>query len=217
MKPSSYIVEQQFQEKLVLFRSDGWVNATQLAAGYDVRIRNFMRLDGTVRYVETLQTYLTRKTNTLTSERVSRVEVVERIEGRGGGTWFHPLLAIEFARWLDPELSIWCNEVVLEVMGGKPVTPDTARKLWSRHSALELLGWCQDVMLDAAPQGARIKEIRGNATEIRDVLIKRGYEPPAVNWLGRWLTDLKATHGQEVAEFSRGHARREWVIRARPG
>ncbi|MEY4768064.1 MAG: hypothetical protein RL637_703 [Pseudomonadota bacterium] len=27
----------------------------------------------------------------------------------GGGTWFHPKLAIPFARWLEARFAIWCN------------------------------------------------------------------------------------------------------------
>lgn len=216
MQAKPYLVEQAFNGRPVLFRSDGWVSATHLAEVFAARVDNFMRLDATKRYIATLERYLARRLNSLTSEVVSKVDVFQTIEGRRGGTWFHPLLAVEFARWLDPEFSIWCNEIVLEVMGGRLVTPESARRLWARHTSVELIGWCQEVMVQAAPPGVHIKEIRGSATEIRDMLTSRGRACPPANWLGRWLTDLKVTHGEEVAEFSRGHARREWVVRARP-
>lgn len=32
------------------------------------------------------------------------------------GTWFHPKLAIVFARWLSPEFEIWCDEQIAELL-----------------------------------------------------------------------------------------------------
>ncbi len=44
--------------------------------------------------------------------------LVETKEGRYGATWAHPDLAIEFARWLDPKFSVWCNAVIKDILTG---------------------------------------------------------------------------------------------------
>lgn len=42
------------------------------------------------------------------------------------GTWFHPKLAIVFARWLAPEFEIWCDEQIEELLkNGKIEAPET--------------------------------------------------------------------------------------------
>jgi len=64
---------------------------------------DWIRLPSTMRYIEALKT--TRKSRSL----------IQTIEGRGGGTWLHENLALEFARWLHPEFAIWCNDRIKEL------------------------------------------------------------------------------------------------------
>lgn len=62
---------------------------------------------------------------------------------RGGnlkqGTWMHPDLAIEFARWLEPKFAIWCNDRIKELMTkGVCVMPDftdpaAAAEAWAKE------------------------------------------------------------------------------------
>jgi hypothetical protein len=51
--------------------------------------------------------------------RLQHTDLVKIKRGRpdqGGGTWLHPDLAIEFARWCSPKFSIWCNEQIKEIL-----------------------------------------------------------------------------------------------------
>ena len=34
----------------------------------------------------------------------------------GGGVWIHEDLALEFARWLSPQFTIWCNDRIKELL-----------------------------------------------------------------------------------------------------
>ncbi|PSJ79956.1 hypothetical protein C7N83_09155 [Neisseria iguanae] len=37
----------------------------------------------------------------------------------GGGTWLHPKLAIDFARWLNPHFAVWCDEQIEKILSGQ--------------------------------------------------------------------------------------------------
>ncbi len=84
-------------------RQDGFINLTQMCQVNDKRLDNYFRLQQTQAYIDVLQ-------NSLTSE------VVCAEEGVNGGTWGHPTLAINLARWISPEFSVWCDMVIFDVM-----------------------------------------------------------------------------------------------------
>lgn len=45
--------------------------------------------------------------------------------GERKGTWMYRLVAIEFARWLSPEFSIWCNMKIDEIINQGYASRDT--------------------------------------------------------------------------------------------
>jgi len=42
------------------------------------------------------------------------------IGGVYGGTWMHPRLAIDFARWLNPKFAVWMDGWFLESVSSSP-------------------------------------------------------------------------------------------------
>ena len=44
--------------------------------------------------------------------KVKKSDLLKTIPGRYGGTYGHYQIALAYAKYLDPELHIWCNEVV---------------------------------------------------------------------------------------------------------
>lgn len=94
------------------FRDDGWFNATEAAKRYGKRPAEWLRLPEAVRYI---------------AARCARLEVgkshfVKTM--RGGdrseqGTWLHPKLAVVFARWLDVDFEIWCDEQIDKILHGQ--------------------------------------------------------------------------------------------------
>lgn len=40
--------------------------------------------------------------------------------GNTGGTWFHPKLAVAFARWCDVDFAVWCDEQITELLTEQP-------------------------------------------------------------------------------------------------
>jgi hypothetical protein len=59
-------------------------------------------------------------------------DFVKAKRGKNGGTWFHPDLAIHFARWLDIRFSIWCDRQIREILAGSHPHYDWKRL---RHEA----------------------------------------------------------------------------------
>lgn len=80
------------------------VNATEMAKPFGKRVNDWFALTSTKEFMNVLET--TRNNGSL----------VKTVEGRNGGTWMHEDVALEFARWLSPAFSIWCNDRIKELI-----------------------------------------------------------------------------------------------------
>ena len=88
-------------------RKDGYVNATLLCKASGKRIDNWMRLDSTKNLFREFS-------NSLRSEGVKSTDC---LEGKYGGTFIHPDLAVQLAQWISPSFSLqvsrWIRELLL--------------------------------------------------------------------------------------------------------
>ena len=109
---------------------------------------------------------------TADTQLVTLEEVI--IVKRGGkpqeqGTWFHPRLGIVFARWLDLDFEIWCDEQIAELLMTGKVELKPEDQEWIDHAT--------DVYEDC-PDGGR-----KSMAKIRKLIIdhvKNGY--PMINF-----------------------------------
>lgn len=115
------LISEQYESAPVGIRvADGYVNATQMAKAAAAGARRrapaeFLSAESTRRFIHALAEDLSTSAKVI----VPTVKLVE--VHRGGiapGTWMHPDLAIEFARWLSPKFAIWTNRVVRKVLSG---------------------------------------------------------------------------------------------------
>lgn len=99
----SNVIKYDFRGNLYSFREDGWFNATEAAKRYGKRIRHWLDNAETKEYVRILN---------------SRIpgHLIQARRGAGGGTWLHPKLAVVFARWLNIEFAVWCDEQIDELL-----------------------------------------------------------------------------------------------------
>jgi hypothetical protein len=92
---------------LVLSREDGYINATQMCKAGGKRLDNWLRLDHT-------KEFISKYSNSLISEEV---KIVDTIQGKNGGTWIHPDLAVQLAQWISIDFAIqvsrWVRELAL--------------------------------------------------------------------------------------------------------
>lgn len=92
-----------FQNFHVSFREDGYLNATAIAQQYGKRVGNYLRNERTQEYITALAESLSRTQKIVLNEKQL---VIVKNGGIGNGTWLHPKLAVDFARWLDPKFAV---------------------------------------------------------------------------------------------------------------
>jgi len=109
----------------VSFNDCGYLNATQIAKQFDKRINNYLRSEQTQQYIEAL--YQNLKTRNSAMDKNQLVIVQKGGNVHFSGTWLHPKLAVDFARWLDPKFAVWCDEQIEHIISGslklEPVQP----------------------------------------------------------------------------------------------
>ena len=115
--------------------SDGWVNATAMCQAGGKRWNDYIRLDRTSEYVCALQHAITGQTRCAAAVAGNPATLPAVIETRQGGaphlqgTWVHPRLAVDLARWISPAFAVWMDGWFLESMGQpQPKPQPTLRK-----------------------------------------------------------------------------------------
>lgn len=96
------VIPFHYNGQSVRFNSEGWINATDVAKRFGKRPVDWLKQGETKEYLNALA-------EALTCDAGSLVETSKARSDRGGGTWFHPKLAVAFARWLDLKFAVWCD------------------------------------------------------------------------------------------------------------
>ena len=124
------VVTAEYKGQGYSFRDDGWFNATEAAQRYGKEPAQWQRLPATIEYVEALK----RRYGEITHVETSRARA-----DRGGGTWLHPKLAVPFARWLDMDFSLWCDEQIDRLLRGDLLNEGDVDELTTVRDRLPLL------------------------------------------------------------------------------
>ena len=101
------VISKTFNDTPMLFRNDGWFNMTKAAKAFGKDVREYMSNKGTHEFIAALAEI-----------DGNSPQYVETAVGRNGGTWAHPDLAVEFARWCDARFSVWCSKVIKDILTG---------------------------------------------------------------------------------------------------
>lgn len=109
MGKTNELVVSQYEDMDVFFMEDGWFNATEAAKKFGKRVDVWLKSQETEVYVIALL----KRLNTTKRWYLIRVK-----NGRDGGTWLHPKLAVVFARWLSPDFAVWCDEQIDSILRG---------------------------------------------------------------------------------------------------
>ncbi|MCL8323707.1 KilA-N domain-containing protein [Providencia thailandensis] len=114
------IVHMKYDETLIPFNGDCWVNATTAASYFGKRAKNWLILDSTKEYIREIGQELDIKPF---DEKGQISAILVRVEkGRNGGTWIHPELVIEFARWLSPKFARACDRHIKNMLMSQSMT-----------------------------------------------------------------------------------------------
>lgn len=110
-------VTEYFDGHPVEFRqSDGYMNLTALCREFNRIPNDFLRLSTTQDMIGALASDL--------GEIRENLVFTSRGVGRDSGTWIHPEMAIEAARWVKPVFSIQCNRIIARLMAMHNSTPE---------------------------------------------------------------------------------------------
>ena len=100
---NTQLVTPEYQGLSYDFTEDGLFNATKAAAHFGKRPVDWLRLPDTERYITSLCAH----------HKVRKSHFIKTRRGKNvGGTWFHPKLAVPFARWLNIDFAIWCDDQI---------------------------------------------------------------------------------------------------------
>ncbi len=110
------------------FTDAGWFNATEAARRFGKKPAEWMRSPETRRYLRALaRSCKVEKSHFARTQR----------GGRAGeaGTWLHPKLAVQFARWLDIDFSVWADAQIDRLLRGHQA--QQVATLFAQRLALE--------------------------------------------------------------------------------
>lgn len=125
------LVKADYQNLAVTFTEDGWFNATTVADRFGKKPIEWLRLPETDRYLDALCRRL----------KVGKSHFYRAKRGKhGGGTWFHPKLGIPFARWLDMDFAVWCDEQIDALIRGTHQHYDWKRLRHEATASYKVMG-----------------------------------------------------------------------------
>jgi hypothetical protein len=93
-----------YNGQIIQRRSDGFVSLTQMCAANGKRLDVFMKAKKTQEYIDAL------------SHSLQMVVVDANEGGDHSGTWGHPSLAINLARWISADFAVWCDAHIFNLM-----------------------------------------------------------------------------------------------------
>lgn len=114
-------LQKTYLGKEIVFTPEGWINATQTVKALKAkRLDNFIKSKYFKEYVQAFCKY----------HNLEYGDVVKTLKGNFSksdhsklgitqGTYFHPDLAILFARWINPEFAVWCDAIIKQILTGE--------------------------------------------------------------------------------------------------
>jgi hypothetical protein len=110
----SNVVIKEYLSHKIIFTDDGWLNATQTAKNFGKDVRGYTRSEQYKGYVNAVAKHLNCDVQNLhIAKKGGNLSEVEQ------GTFLHPKLAIDFARWISPDFAVWCDEQVANILNKK--------------------------------------------------------------------------------------------------
>lgn len=109
--------------------TDGYVNATAMAKANGKEWFDYFKSDRASTYLEALSRNL-------------QTEVASLYEARpGSGTWIHPRLSVDFARWISAEFAVWMDGWFLEEVEqlARPQSEPVAQALPASAEIIEIV------------------------------------------------------------------------------
>ncbi|ENV6403533.1 KilA-N domain-containing protein [Neisseria gonorrhoeae] len=137
-----------FNRFSVSFQENGYLNATAIAEQYDKRVGNYLRNERTQEYITALNERLFNPETRNRATAENQLVIIKKggNDKKSQGTWLHPKLAVDFARWLNPKFPVWCDEQIETLLNGnvsdgiKPAKTTADDRTGLRQAVAALVG-----------------------------------------------------------------------------
>ena len=149
------LVRSEYQGTEIQFNEDGWFNATQAAERFGKVPYEWVRLPDTEKYLMALENRY---------GKIPFLNVKRGGRGKSDATWIHPKLAVPFARWLDVDFAVWCDEQIFNLISGKHPHFDWRRL---RHEATSSFKVMNDILKDVRAEIGKATLTHHYANEAR--------------------------------------------------
>lgn len=156
-----------FNQFSVSFQENGYLNATAIAEQYDKRVGNYLRNERTQEYITALTERLFNPETRNRATAENQLVIIKKggNDKKSQGTWLHPKLAVDFARWLNPKFAVWCDEQIEALLNGKvsdgikTVTPKPTRALPNGLTSeqIEAVKKLHNALTKSAPKEAQAR------------------------------------------------------------
>jgi hypothetical protein len=113
LPPTSGLEVREWNGTPISRRADGYVNATAMAKAGGKHLPHYMANDRTTEYVQALSRSVGIPTDRLVASIVTG-------PNHQRGTWVHPRLAVDLARWISPAFAVWMDGWFLESIAAAP-------------------------------------------------------------------------------------------------
>ena len=110
--------------------TDGYVNATAMCKANYKRWSDYRESDRAEKYLQALESVTGISVNGLIDTKIGG--------SNGGGTWIHPQVAVDLARWISAPFAVWMDGWFLEA--ASPASPKTVTELPSGPEKILALG-----------------------------------------------------------------------------
>ena len=157
--------------------TDGYVNATAVCRANGKQWSKY-------RESERCQTYLDALAET---SEIRMFDLIESRQGHGGGTWVHPQVAVDLARWISAPFAVWMDGWFLGELNRQATTPSSPQPPISGTNVLNLLKESVDFIRDLGCFDDRDKILfsdlaRNNAMRVNsDFLLPPGDEEMTIS------------------------------------
>lgn len=112
MKSPAFVVRSWNGHAIQRRRADGFVNATAMCQAVGKHWKNYAQLLRSAEYIKALE-----GSAGIPADLLAQTVLTGRNEGRG--TWVHPRLAVDLARWISAEFAVWMDGWILEELEAK--------------------------------------------------------------------------------------------------
>lgn len=115
LPPTSHLEVREWNGTPISRRADGYVNATAMCKAGGKRWHEYSSNQRTREYLDALSGALRSAGNP-----ADPVEAVVTGPNHQRGTWVHPRLAVDLARWISPAFAVWMDGWFLESIAAAP-------------------------------------------------------------------------------------------------